>query len=68
MYEGFQIIGAQEIKEKLVSLPFEVKNRDINSIDIQLMVDGGILINVLGRMQVRNHHNYDRKNEFNYDF
>ncbi|KAF7413354.1 hypothetical protein HZH68_001843 [Vespula germanica] len=51
-FEGFQIQGAIKIMEKLTSLTFQKINRIITAIDSQPMFDGGVLINVLGRLQV----------------
>ncbi|XP_043664328.1 probable nuclear transport factor 2 isoform X2 [Vespula pensylvanica] len=50
-FEGFQIQGAIKIMEKLTSLTFQKINRIITAIDSQPMFDGGVLINVLGRLQ-----------------
>ncbi|XP_058803235.1 probable nuclear transport factor 2 isoform X2 [Phymastichus coffea] len=50
-FEGQQIQGAIKIMEKLTSLSFQKINRIITAIDSQPMFDGGVLINVLGRLQ-----------------
>ncbi|XP_011051394.1 PREDICTED: probable nuclear transport factor 2 isoform X2 [Acromyrmex echinatior] len=50
-FEGLQIQGAIKIMEKLTSLSFQKINRIITAIDSQPMFDGGVLINVLGRLQ-----------------
>ncbi|KAG7208946.1 hypothetical protein KM043_015122 [Ampulex compressa] len=50
-FEGVQIQGAIKIMEKLTSLSFQKINRIITAIDSQPMFDGGVLINVLGRLQ-----------------
>ncbi|KAK0079254.1 hypothetical protein PV325_001477 [Microctonus aethiopoides] len=50
-FEGQQIQGAIKIMEKLTSLRFQKINRMISAIDSQPMFDGGVLINVLGRLQ-----------------
>ncbi|XP_033207708.1 probable nuclear transport factor 2 [Belonocnema kinseyi] len=50
-FEGLQIQGAIKIMEKLTSLSFQKINRIITAIDAQPMFDGGVLINVLGRLQ-----------------
>ncbi|XP_003704011.1 nuclear transport factor-2 isoform X2 [Megachile rotundata] len=50
-FEGLQIQGAIKIMEKLTSLTFQKINRIITAIDSQPMFDGGVLINVLGRLQ-----------------
>ncbi|CAL7946873.1 nuclear transport factor-2 isoform X2 [Xylocopa sonorina] len=50
-FEGLQIQGAIKIMEKLSSLTFQKINRIITAIDSQPMFDGGVLINVLGRLQ-----------------
>ncbi|XP_011331506.1 probable nuclear transport factor 2 isoform X2 [Ooceraea biroi] len=50
-FEGLQIQGGIKIMEKLTSLSFQKINRVITAIDSQPMFDGGVLINVLGRLQ-----------------
>ncbi|XP_049786956.1 probable nuclear transport factor 2 isoform X3 [Schistocerca cancellata] len=50
-FEGLQIQGAVKIMEKLTSLAFQKINRIITAVDSQPMFDGGVLINVLGRLQ-----------------
>jgi hypothetical protein len=50
-FEGLQIQGAVKIMEKLTSLSFQKINRIITAVDSQPMFDGGVLINVLGRLQ-----------------
>ncbi|KAL1140259.1 hypothetical protein AAG570_000191 [Ranatra chinensis] len=50
-FEGMQLQGAMKIMEKLTSLTFQKINRAFTSVDSQPMFDGGILINVLGRLQ-----------------
>ncbi|XP_011139703.1 probable nuclear transport factor 2 isoform X2 [Harpegnathos saltator] len=50
-FEGLQLQGAMKIMEKLTSLSFQKINRIITAIDSQPMFDGGVLINVLGRLQ-----------------
>ncbi|XP_028170446.1 probable nuclear transport factor 2 isoform X1 [Ostrinia nubilalis] len=50
-FEGVQIQGAVKIMEKLNSLTFQKIGRLITSVDSQPMFDGGVLINVLGRLQ-----------------
>lgn len=50
-FEGMQLQGALKIMEKLSSLSFQKINRIITSVDSQPMFDGGVLINVLGRLQ-----------------
>ncbi|XP_055677003.1 probable nuclear transport factor 2 [Lutzomyia longipalpis] len=50
-FEGQQIQGSLKIIEKLQSLAFQKINRIITSVDSQPMFDGGVLINVLGRLQ-----------------
>ncbi|XP_071447458.1 probable nuclear transport factor 2 [Hetaerina americana] len=50
-FEGMQLQGALKIMEKLTSLPFQKINRVFTAIDSQPMFDGGVLINVLGRLQ-----------------
>lgn len=51
-FEGQQLQGAVKIMEKLQSLTFQKINRIITAVDSQPMFDGGVLINVLGRLQV----------------
>ncbi|CAG9765510.1 unnamed protein product [Ceutorhynchus assimilis] len=50
-FEGTQIQGAPKIMEKLNGLSFKKINRIITAVDSQPMFDGGVLINVLGRLQ-----------------
>ncbi|XP_026805027.1 probable nuclear transport factor 2 [Rhopalosiphum maidis] len=50
-FEGVQLQGTVKIMEKLNSLTFQKINRVVTSVDSQPMFDGGILINVLGRLQ-----------------
>ncbi|XP_034252128.1 probable nuclear transport factor 2 isoform X2 [Thrips palmi] len=50
-FEGIQLQGAKNIMEKLNSLAFQKINRMITAVDSQPMFDGGVLINVLGRLQ-----------------
>ncbi|KAJ6634054.1 putative nuclear transport factor 2, partial [Pseudolycoriella hygida] len=50
-FEGLQLQGAIKIMEKLQSLTFQKINRVITAVDSQPMFDGGVLINVLGRLQ-----------------
>lgn len=51
-FEGQQLQGAGKIMEKLQSLTFQKINRILTTVDSQPMFDGGVLINVLGRLQV----------------
>ncbi|XP_026495342.1 probable nuclear transport factor 2 isoform X2 [Vanessa tameamea] len=50
-FEGVQLQGAVKIMDKLNSLAFQKIGRLITSVDSQPMFDGGVLINVLGRLQ-----------------
>ncbi|XP_044271218.1 probable nuclear transport factor 2 isoform X1 [Tribolium madens] len=50
-FEGVQLQGSVKIMEKLTSLSFKKINRIITAVDSQPMFDGGVLINVLGRLQ-----------------
>ncbi|XP_017301260.1 LOW QUALITY PROTEIN: probable nuclear transport factor 2 [Diaphorina citri] len=51
-FEGIQLQGAVKIMEKFNSLSFQRINREIiTAVDSQPMFDGGVLINVLGRIQ-----------------
>ncbi|XP_063922031.1 probable nuclear transport factor 2 isoform X2 [Zophobas morio] len=50
-FEGVQLQGSVKIMEKLTSLSFQKINRIITAVDSQPMFDGGVLINVLGRLQ-----------------
>ncbi|XP_037936943.1 probable nuclear transport factor 2 [Teleopsis dalmanni] len=50
-FEGVQIQGAPKIMEKLSSLTFQKITRVITAVDSQPTFDGGVLINVLGRLQ-----------------
>ncbi|XP_073985540.1 nuclear transport factor-2 isoform X2 [Rhodnius prolixus] len=50
-FEGMQLQGALKIMEKLSALTFQKINRIVTSVDSQPMFDGGVLINVLGRLK-----------------
>ncbi|CAK1556089.1 unnamed protein product [Leptosia nina] len=50
-FEGVQLQGAVKIMEKLNALTFQKIGRIVTSVDSQPMFDGGVLINVLGRLQ-----------------
>jgi len=50
-FEGQQLQGAVKIMEKLQSLTFQKITRVLTAVDSQPMFDGGVLINVLGRLQ-----------------
>ncbi|XP_013140280.1 PREDICTED: probable nuclear transport factor 2 [Papilio polytes] len=50
-FEGVQLQGAVKIMEKLNGLAFQKITRLVTSVDSQPMFDGGVLINVLGRLQ-----------------
>ncbi|XP_018318407.1 probable nuclear transport factor 2 isoform X1 [Agrilus planipennis] len=50
-FEGTQLQGSVKIMEKLSSLTFQKINRIITAVDSQPMFDGGVIINVLGRLQ-----------------
>ncbi|XP_037030272.1 probable nuclear transport factor 2 isoform X2 [Bradysia coprophila] len=50
-FEGQQLQGAAKIMEKLQSLTFQKIKRVLTAVDSQPMFDGGVLINVLGRLQ-----------------
>ncbi|XP_066594742.1 probable nuclear transport factor 2 isoform X2 [Prorops nasuta] len=50
-FEGVQLQGSIKIMEKFNSLSFQKINRAITAVDSQPMFDGGVLINVLGRLQ-----------------
>nr|XP_036212579.1 probable nuclear transport factor 2 isoform X3 [Bactrocera oleae] len=50
-FEGVQLQGAPKIMEKLSSLSFQKISRVITAVDSQPMFDGGVLINVLGRLK-----------------
>ena len=52
-FEGVQMQGSAKIMEKISSLTFERIAHSITAIDCQPMFDGGILINVLGQLKVR---------------
>lgn len=51
-FEGAQLQGSAKIAEKLQTLTFQKINRAITSVDSQPTFDGGVLISVLGRLQV----------------
>ncbi|XP_030381942.1 probable nuclear transport factor 2 [Scaptodrosophila lebanonensis] len=50
-FEGHQIQGATKILQKIQSLTFQKITRAITTVDSQPTFDGGVLINVLGRLQ-----------------
>ncbi|XP_059468719.1 probable nuclear transport factor 2 isoform X1 [Neocloeon triangulifer] len=50
-FEGKQLQGALNIIEKFSTLGFKNINRVITTVDSQPMLDGGVLISVLGRLQ-----------------
>ncbi|XP_004923247.2 probable nuclear transport factor 2 [Bombyx mandarina] len=50
-FEGVQLQGAVKIMEKLNSLTFQKITRIVTAVDSQPMFDGGVLINVLGRLK-----------------
>ncbi|KAG5882049.1 hypothetical protein JTB14_007711 [Gonioctena quinquepunctata] len=50
-FEGTQLQGTAKIMEKLNALTFQKINRIITEVDSQPMFDGGVIINVLGRLQ-----------------
>jgi len=50
-FEGIQLQGSQKIMEKLNGLAFQKITRAITAVDSQPMFDGGIIINVLGRLK-----------------
>ena len=52
-FEGQQMQGAAKIMEKLGSLTFQKIQHLITTVDCQPMFDGGILVNVLGQLKVR---------------
>jgi Nuclear transport factor 2 (NTF2) domain len=50
-FEGKQLQGARPIMEKLNGLGFKNINRILTAVDPQPMLDGGIVISVIGRLQ-----------------
>ncbi|KAH8360541.1 hypothetical protein KR200_008612 [Drosophila serrata] len=50
-FEGHQIQGAAKILEKVQSLRFQKIKHIVTTVDSQPTLDGGVLINVLGRLQ-----------------
>ncbi|SPP78050.1 probable nuclear transport factor 2 [Drosophila guanche] len=50
-FEGHQIQGAPKILEKVQSLSFQKITRVITAVDSQPTFDGGVIINVLGRLK-----------------
>lgn len=50
-FEGSQVQGCATIGERLTSLMFQKINRVITAMDFQPTFVGGVLINVLGRLQ-----------------
>ena len=53
-FEGVQLQGAAKIMEKIQSLTFQKIAHLITAVDCQPSFDGGVLINVLGQLKVRN--------------
>ena len=51
-FEGTQIQGAAKIMEKIQSLTFQKIARVISAVDCQPTFDGGILVNVVGQLQL----------------
>lgn len=51
-FEGNLLRGQQAIVEKLKSLSFQKVSRLVTAIDTQVTVEQGILINVIGQLQV----------------
>ncbi len=52
-FEGHQLQGSEKIMAKIRSLTFKKVIHFITAVDCQPTFDGGILINVLGRLQVQ---------------
>ncbi|KAK9886131.1 hypothetical protein WA026_014918 [Henosepilachna vigintioctopunctata] len=50
-FEGTQIQGSAKIMERISNLSFQKITRAITAVDSQPTFDGGVLINVLGRLQ-----------------
>ncbi|KAL3270115.1 hypothetical protein HHI36_009174 [Cryptolaemus montrouzieri] len=50
-FEGSQLQGSAKIMEKISNLSFQKITRVITAVDSQPTFDGGVLINVLGRLQ-----------------
>ncbi|KAH8358928.1 hypothetical protein KR093_003363 [Drosophila rubida] len=50
-FEGDQVQGAAKIIEKVLGLSIQKISRVITTIDSQPTIDGGILVNVMGRLQ-----------------
>jgi len=50
-FQGVQIQGSVKIAEKLTSLTFQKISRLVTAVDSQPTFEGGVLINVLGRIQ-----------------
>jgi len=51
-FEGVQVQGADKIMEKIKSLSFQKIQRSPTAVDYQPTFDGGVLINVLGQLQM----------------
>eukprot|EP01027_Heterolobosea_sp_BB2_P022143 GEZU01032580.1.p1 GENE.GEZU01032580.1~~GEZU01032580.1.p1 ORF type:complete len:132 (+),score=38.48 GEZU01032580.1:29-397(+) len=51
-FEGERFQGADAIKNKLVSLPFQRVKHDVQTIDCQPSVSGGIIVFVSGQLMV----------------
>jgi hypothetical protein len=52
-FEGNLIKGQQAIVDKLKSLSFQKVNRCLTAVDSQITVEQGIMINVIGQLQVK---------------
>ena len=52
-FEGQQMQGSAKIMEKINTLGFQKIAHLITAVDCQPTFDGGILVNVLGQLQVR---------------
>lgn len=51
-FEGAQVQGAQKIVEKFMSLTFKEVKHDVQTIDCQPSLTGGVLVMVSGQLKV----------------
>ncbi|CAH1269698.1 NUTF2 [Branchiostoma lanceolatum] len=50
-FEGVQLIGAEAIMQKLIALPFQKVQHVVTTVDCQPMLDGGVLVMVVGQLK-----------------
>jgi len=51
-FEGVQVQGSQAILEKIKGFTFKTIRRGITAVDCQPTFDGGVIVNVLGQLQM----------------